>query len=161
MGNAILLEDEVVLYEGTVTSNEYKGDLKITLTSYKIIIEKEKGFFKKEIELLDMISLESIKLYNEVAQIKQKGNLVEIQTIEKNITLSFSGLLEARKFTGRAVNATTGTTLAKRSSDKVKCAFDMIDDTLGLDTRGTIKGILEQGVKGTIINGIKKQKTED
>ena len=51
--------------------------------------------------------------------------------------------------------------MAKRGSDKVKSAFDMIDDTLGLDTRGTIKGILEQGVKGTIINGIKKQKTED
>ena len=37
----------------------------------------------------------------------------------------------------------------------------MIDDTLGLDTRETIKGILEQGVKGTIINGIKKQETAD
>jgi len=161
MGNTTLLEDEVVLYEGTATSNEYKGSLKITLTSYKIVVEKEKGFFKKEIELLDTISLEDIKSYNEVAQIKQKGNSVEIQTIGKNITLSFSGMLEARKFTGKAVNAVTGTTLAKRSSDKVKSAFDMIDDTLGLDTRGTIKGILEQGVKGTIINGIKKQKTED
>ncbi|MGN0148692.1 MAG: hypothetical protein ACI4C7_00390 [Clostridia bacterium] len=161
MGNTTLLEDEVVLYEGTATSNEYKGSIKIKLTSYKIIVEKEKGFFKKEIELLDTIALEDIKSYNEVAQIKQKGNSVEIQTIGKNITLSFSGMLEARKFTGKAVNAVTGTTLAKRSSDKVKSAFDMIDDTLGLDTRGTIKGILEQGVKGAIINGIKKQKTED
>lgn len=161
MRNTTLLEDEVVLYEGAATSNEYKGSLKITLTSYKIIFEKEKGFFKKEIELLDTIALENIKSYNEVAQIKQKGNSVEIQTIGKNITLSFAGMLEARKFTGKAVNAVTGTTLAKRSSDKVKSAFDMIDDTLGLDTRGTIKGILEQGVKGTIINGIKKQKMED
>ncbi len=161
MGNTTMLEDEVVLYEGTATSNEYKGSIKIKLTSYKIIVEKEKGFFKKEIELLDTIVLENIKSYNEVAQIKQKGNSVEIQTIGKNITLSFSGMLEARKFTGKAVNAVTGTTLAKRSSDKVKSAFDMIDDTLGLDTRGTIKGILEQGVKGTIINGIKKQNTED
>ncbi len=49
MGNRTLLEDEVVLYESTVTSNEYKGDLKITLTSYKIIVEKEKGFLKKKL----------------------------------------------------------------------------------------------------------------
>ncbi len=161
MGNIALCEDEVVLYEATATSNEYKGSLNITLTSYKIVIEKEKGFFKKEIESLDTILLEDIKSYNEVAQIKQKGNSVEIQTIGKNITLSFSGMFEARKFTGKAVNAVTGTTLVKRSSDKVKSAFDMIDDTLGLDTRETIKGILEQGVKGTIINGIKKQETAD
>ena len=34
----------------------------------------------------------------------------------------------------------------------------MVDDTLGLDTRWTIKGILENGVKGTILNGISKKK---
>ena len=44
MGNIALCEDEVVLYEATATSNEYKGSLNITLTSYKIVIEKEKGF---------------------------------------------------------------------------------------------------------------------
>ena len=97
MSNITLLEDEVVLYEGTATSNEYKGSLHITLTSYQMVIEKEKGFFKKEIELVDTISLEDIKTYNDVAQIKQKGGSVEIQTKAKNITLSFSGMFEARK----------------------------------------------------------------
>lgn len=160
MGNITLLEDEVILYEGTATSNNYKGNLKITLTSYKIIIEKEKGVFNKEIELLDTLLLEDVKMYNDVAQIKQKGNTVEIQTKAKNVTFSFSGMLEARKFTGNAINAVTGTTLAKRGSNKVKNAFEMVDDTLGLDTRGTIKGILEQGVKGVILNGIKKGKRD-
>ena len=160
MRTITLLEDEVVLYEGMATSNEYKGSLNITLTSYQIVVEKEKGIFKKEIELLDTISLEDIKTYNDVAQIKQKGNSVEIQTKAKNITFSFSGIFEARKFVGKAIDIMTGTTLAKRNSDKVKNAFEMIDDTLGLDTRGAIKGILEQGVKGTIINGIKKTKKD-
>lgn len=158
MGTITLLEDEVVLYKGTATSNEYKGNLNITSTSYRIIVEKEKGIFKKEIELLDTISLETVKAYNDVAQIKQKGSSVEIQTKEKNITFVFSGIFEARKFAGKAIDATTGTTLAKRSSEKVKSAFNMIDDTLGLDTRGAIKSVLEQGVKGTIVNGIKKDK---
>ena len=67
-------------------------------------------------------------------------------------------MLEARKFTGKIIDAVTETTLAKRSSNKIKDAFTMVDDTLGLDTRGTIKGVLEQGVKGTILNGIGKKK---
>lgn len=158
METIALLEDEVVLYNGEATSNEYKGNLKITLTSHQIVVEKEKGLFKKEIELLDTIALEDIKTYNDVVQIKQKGASAEIQTKTKNITFNFSGLIEARKFVGKAIDASTGTTLAKRSSDKVKSALDLTDDTLGLDTRGTIKSVLEQGIKGILINGIKKKK---
>ena len=158
METIALLEDEVVLYNGEATSTVYKGNLKITLTSHQIVVEKEKGLFKKEIELLDTIALEDIKTYNDVVQIKQKGASAEIQTKTKNITFNFSGLIEARKFVGKAIDASTGTTLAKRSSDKVKSALDLTDDTLGLDTRGTIKSVLEQGIKGTLINGIKKKK---
>ncbi len=161
MDKMTLYEDEVVLYRGIATSSEYKGCLNITLTSYKIVIEKEKGFLKKETKLIDSISLEDIKTYNGIIQIKQKGNSVEIQTISKNVILLFSGIVEARKFAGKTIDVATGTTLVKRGSEKVKNAFDMIDDTLGLDTRGTIRGILEQGLKGTIINGINKKKTED
>lgn len=158
MGNFELQSDEVILYEGTVTSKEYKGNLLLTLTSQKIILEKEKGLFKKDRELVDKVLLENVKFYNDSVQIKQKGDSVEIQTVAKNISMSFSGLLEARKFTGKIVDAVTGTTLAKRVSDKTKGAFNMVDETLGLDTRGTIKGLLENGVKGTILNGIENKK---
>ena len=159
MTNVTLNMDEVILYSGSASGNEYKGILNVTLTSCRIIIEKEKGVFKKEIELLDTISLDDVKVYEGKAQVKQKGASVEIQTIGKNIALSFSGMLEARKFVGQIVNTVTGTTLGERGSNKVKNAFDMIDDTLGLDTRGAIKGIFEQGVKGVLFNGIKKEKT--
>ncbi len=158
MGNYELLADEVVLHEGSVTSKNYKGTLQLTLTSQKIIFEKEKGLFKKERELIDIIPLETVKIYNDAAQVKQKNDTVEVQTVDKNIAIVFSGMLEARKFTGKIVYAVTGTTLARRSSDKIKGAFNMVDDTLGLDTRGTIKGFLENGVKGTLINGLGKKK---
>ncbi len=158
MGNYELLADEVVLYEGSVTSKNYKGTLQLTLTSQKIIFEKEKGLFKKDRELIDIIPLETVKIYNDAAQVKQKSDTVEVQTVDKNIAIVFSGMLEARKFTGKIVDAVTGTTLARRSSDKIKGAFNMVDDTLGLDTRGTIKGFLENGVKGTLINGLGKKK---
>lgn len=158
MANYELQADEVILYEGTVTSKQYKGSMQLTLTSYKIVLEKEKGLFKKERELIDILLLENVKFYNDEAQIKQKAETVEIQTVEKNVTFAFSGMLEARKFVGKIVNAVTGTTLAKRGSNKIKDAFNMVDDTLGLDTRGTIKGVLENGVKGTLLNGIGKKK---
>ena len=47
MANYELMADEVVLYEGVVTSKNYKGTLQLILTSQKIIFEKEKGLFKK------------------------------------------------------------------------------------------------------------------
>lgn len=158
MKNFELFDDEVVLYEGTVASKNYKGSLLITLTSAKIVIEQEKGVFKKVRELVDIIELNTIKAYNDVVQIKQHSSDVDIQTTAGNIVFVFSGLLEARKFVGKAIDATTGTTLARRVSDKTKGAFDMVDETLGVDTRGTIKGVLEQGVKGVIFNGIGKKK---
>lgn len=158
MTNFDLLPDEVVLYEGTVTTNRHKGSILVTLTSQKLALEREKGLFKKEKELVDIITLNTVKIHNGVAQIRQKGSSVEIQTVEINIELIFTGMLEARKFAGKMVDAVTGTTLAQRNSEKIKGAIDIVDDTLGLDTRGTIKGILENGIKGTLLNGIGKKK---
>ena len=158
MKNYELNQDEILLHESTITSDNYKGVLQFTLTSQRIILEKEKGIFKKEIELLDIISLADIKFYNEEAQIKNKGCNIDIQTKVKNLTLIFSGLIEAKKVTNKLIDAATGTTLAKRVSDKTKAAFNIVDETLGFDTRETIKGVLENGVKGTLLNGIRKKK---
>ena len=81
MTNFELLADEVVLYEGIVTSKNYKGSLQLTLTSHKIVLEKEKGIFKKERELVDVIMLETVKFYNNAAQIKQKNDTVSTNAI--------------------------------------------------------------------------------
>jgi hypothetical protein len=155
--NYTLEANEAVLYEGYVTSKDYKGSIYITLTSQKLVIEKESGVFKKVREIQDCIELTDVKIYNDTAQVKQKMSDVEIQTVAKNITITFSGMIEARKFTGKLIDTVTGTTLAQRVSDKTKAGFEMVDDTLGLDTRGTIKGVLEKGTKGTLINGIGKK----
>lgn len=157
MGNFSLNADEVVLYENYVLCSGIKGSVYFTFTSQKMVFEKEKGVFKKEKELIDIILLENVKVYNDAAQVKQKGSDVEVQTVDKNITLTFDNMFEARKFAGKMVDTITGTTLAKRGSNKIKDAFNMVDDTLGLDTRETIKGVLENGIKGAIFNGIKKK----
>lgn len=156
--NYDLHSDEVILFEGTVTSRNHKGSIVLTLTSQKLILEKEKGLFKRERELLEIITLDTIKVHNDIAQIKSKGNSVEIQATSANITLTFMSILDAKKFTGKIIDAVTGTTLAQRSSEKIKNAFDMVDDTLGFDTRGAIKGVLENGIKDTLLNGLGKKK---
>ena len=77
--------------------------LQLTLTSQKIIFEKEKGLFKKERELIDILPLDSVKVYNDATQVKQKGDTVEVQTVSKNLSIVFSGMLDARKFTAKIV----------------------------------------------------------
>ena len=48
MGNYELESDEVILFKDVVTHNKIKGRLQLTLTSRKIILEKEKGIVKKK-----------------------------------------------------------------------------------------------------------------
>ena len=88
--------DEVILYEGNVSCPKYKGNLQVVLTSQKVVFEKEKGLFKKEHELVGIIPLESVKLYNDAVQIKQKGSVVEMQTVGENLMIAFPDMLEAR-----------------------------------------------------------------
>lgn len=65
-----LQPEEVVLYVGNVTCDVYKGELQLTLTSHKAVFEREKGWFKKEREIVDMIPIESVKHYNDAVQIR-------------------------------------------------------------------------------------------
>ena len=132
--------------------------MKFTLTSKRMVFEKEKGIIKKQIEIVDMIPLEEVKIYNGEVQSKQKNSELNIQTINKNIILYFNGIFEARKVNNKIIDTVSGTSMVERGSNKIKCAIDLVDETLGLDTRGMVKGLMENGVKGTIINGLKKKK---
>ena len=102
----------------------------------------------KEIELKD------IKTFNNKIQVNQKGNKVTIQAVKSNITLEFSGTIEAMKFVTKVTDAITNKTLTDRSFDKVKETFDKVDDVLGFDTRGTVKDVLENGIGRTLFKGI-------
>jgi len=123
-----------------------------------MIFEKQKGFIKKTKELIDIIPLDKIKVYNDSVQIKQKLNELQVQTLDKNFSIYATGMLEAKKIITKIIDTLTGTTISKRGSKKISEAIDLVDDTLGLNTRDTVKGVLENGIKGTLINGIKNKK---
>lgn len=131
MKNFELSADEVILYEGNVTSDFAGGKLKLTLTSEKMVFEKERGFFRKELDFVEVFLLDTIKFYKGEPQIRQKGNRVMIQTAEETCRISFPGMFEAMKFTGRLMDTVTGTTLAERSTDKVISVIGTVSDALG------------------------------
>lgn len=155
--NYELDSNEVILCEEVVTYSEFKGSLQMVLTSKKIVLEKEKGIIKKQKELIDIINLEDIKIYNEKAQIQQKGVDVNIQTVSKNIKISFDGIIKANKFVTKIIDTITGTTMTQRSTNKIKDAINVVDDVLGMNTRDTIKGVMENGVVNSLLKGIKKK----
>lgn len=158
MKNYEIDNDEVILYEGKVGYNKNYIDVEFKLTSKKMIFEKQKGFIKKTKELIDVVLLDEIKIYNDSVQVKQKMNELQIQTINKNFSIYASGMLETKKIATKIIDIITGTTISKRGSQKISGAIDLVDETLGLNTRDTVKGVLENGIKGTLINGIKNKK---
>ena len=58
------------------------------------------------------------------------------------------------KFVTKVTDAITNKTLTDRSFDKVKETFDKVDDVLGFDTRGIVKGVLENGIGRTLFKWI-------
>ena len=153
-------EDEVILYKGfaVYVVNSKNTNTNFTLTSKKMIFEQEKGVFKKTIELIDIVELSDLKIYNGEVQCKQKMTELQIQTKKKNFSIYLTGIFEAKKVNTLIINTITGTTVAKRGSNKVKDGLDLVDETLDMDTRGVVRGLLENGIKGSIINGIKGKK---
>lgn len=158
MNSLVLLDDEVVLYSGEATSPKYDGAIKVTLTSKKVVLECAQDAEKKIFEIADTVDLSMVKWYHDAAQVKQHGSSVEIQSMSGIYNLTFSGILEARKFVNKAIEAVTDTTLAVRVSEKTKKAIDLVDETLDVDTRGAIKGALSKGLKDVIWNGFGKKK---
>lgn len=102
--------------------------------------------------------LETIKIYNGKVQIQQKGLNVYVQTTKSNYTIKFNSIIESMKFVTNITDAITETTISERGTQKVKGAFNKMDDVLGFNTRHTIKVVIENGITGTLFKGIKKNK---
>lgn len=102
--------------------------------------------------------MEDIKIYNNKVQVQQKSNEVNIQTISKNVKISFYSVLKAKEFVTKIIDTITGTTITERSKDKIKSALDTVDDVLGIKSKDILKGVVENGITGTILKGIKKNK---
>ncbi|MGN1227854.1 MAG: hypothetical protein ACI4TX_04340 [Christensenellales bacterium] len=156
MKNYEIEKDEVILFEDTVNHSDYADSLQLTLTSKKLVFEKGKNAQNKKGELIEIIDLQDIKIYKEKVQVSQKNTDVAIQTINKNFTITFSGVLNATNFVNKIVDTITDSTLMERGSKKVKSVLDFADKTLGLNVKKSVTNALETGITGVIIGLFKK-----
>ena len=158
MDNFELDPEEVVLEEKSVKASIAKGTLKMTLTSKKIMLEKQKGLLKKEFELIEVLPLVELKYFNGKPQVKQKGNDVTLQMISQNFTITFENRIDAKVFVEKVKDAATGTNVAERGAVMVTRTFGYVDDVLGIDTRETVKAAMQKGIKGALWNGVTVKK---
>lgn len=157
-----LESDEVALFESDVSLKENKDKNVILITNHNIVIETtKKKMFKKPEFSLQVYPTSDIKLYNDQPQIKQKSNDVFVSLINKELQLTFESMFLARKFVTKAIESVTGKTVSVRGAGKIKSAIGLVDDTLGIDTTGTISGVMENGVVKSILGGTKSRQNAE
>ena len=88
---------------------------------------------------------------------KQQRVHIEIYLLTGELYVDFLSSLESTKFYQIIIQAITGKSLATRGAEKVKSGIGLVDDTLGINTVETVKGVLENGIAGTFLGGFKKK----
>lgn len=167
MNNYQLTSDETVLYKGVILNYSEKEKhnsfcstviYELILTNLNMIfVTKVKKLLSKEESLYNVIPIDTIKIYNDKPQVKQKGTDFVVYFTNQEYSFSLPSKLEAVKFHNKIMELLTGKSMSIRNSEKFKSAVNIVDDTLGIDSLGTVTSVLQNGVKGTIFNGINKK----
>lgn len=126
--NSFKLEgDESLIIETIVKYVQINSNVKLTLTNKKIIVEKEKGLFKKKFKVIEKILYDDIKVYKNKVQLKQNKSMVIIQTYKKNISLVCKNIFEARKLMEEIKTIKTGANWFERSKDKLNKVSQIVN----------------------------------
>ena len=158
MKHYTLLENEVCLYEGTAFGKDDRKLYTIILTNLHIVLIHEKPkLFKANEVTVNTYPVDQIKFYNEQPQVKINHHTVEIylKTCELKLDCT-ANLSDARNLHNALMKLLTGENLAERKAKDFKKSVALVDDTLGIDTLGTAKNVIENGVVGTLTTGTKK-----
>ena len=153
MKKYVLMEDEVALFKGDVKrlDCEYEGMTRAIVTNYYLVL------IELETDNDPLVyGHGDIKLYNNKPYIKQKGSTVELYYSFGEEELVFKNPIEAMKFVTKMIDGITGKTLTKRATEKVKETIDVIDETLGIDTIETLKGVAKNGAEMIVDNMAEK-----
>lgn len=118
MNNFKIENDEGILYEGIIDTNKNKN-IQLSITSKKLIFQKEKGILKKNLKVIDEILLDDIAMYKNKVQVKQNKNILKIQTTNKKIVLDCKNIIEATKIKECINNIKVGSNVVNRTIGKV------------------------------------------
>ena len=89
-------------------------------------------------------------------QIKQTGKefIIYFRTCE--VAFDFISSTDSFKFYNQAVELLTGKSATARSAEKVKSTLDLVDNTLGIHTAGTVQAALSKSVTRTAVGVLGK-----
>ena len=154
-----LKTDEVVLYKGNEVY--YRGEnkeIELILTNYAIVaIKKVKKLFKAPVVNVSIYPVGEIKRYKNLPQIKQEGGDVEVYLVDKEVAFRFVSKNNAGKFVSACLELLVEKSAFERAATKVKDTIAVVDDTLGIDTVGTITAGVQSGANGFLTgNTVKK-----
>jgi hypothetical protein len=173
MEDYVMQENEVELYRNSVGLRSIRnsdipmkelhlGNHTLILTNVNVVlITKIKKMFKPEEVYITTDAVSNIKMYEGIPQVKQEDDEVKIFFTDQEMTVSFDTKSEARKFVAAAYELLTGQKATERGATKVKGAIGLVDSTLGIDTVGAVKGVMENGVVGSLFSGINKKKANN
>lgn len=160
MEEYVLASNEIVLYEGECFYlSDLKTKCKIILTNFNVVLESlKRKLFKTEIEEIKTYKVTNVKIYLNEPQIKLNDTTVVFYFVNEVLSLFFGDKKEAKKFYSKIMELTTGKTGLKRGLEKVVGA---VDDTLGIDSVGTVENAFSKSKLGGIFGFVKKKDKKD
>lgn len=141
---------EVVLYETeNITLKGEKGSTTLALTNCNFVFETTvKKLLCKNYTTTECFALDTVKIYNNAPQIKQKDFEVQIYFKNAERHIVFINKKEAHKFVSKALELLTGKTAFVRGVEKVKEKVAVIDETLGINTVEIASTVAKTAIQG-------------
>lgn len=160
MEEYVLASNEIVLYEGECFYlSDLKTKCKIILTNFNVVLESlKRKLFKTEIEEIKTYKVTNVKIYLNEPQIKLNDTTVVFYFVNEVLSLFFGDKKEVKKFYSKIMELVTGKTGLKRGLEKVVGA---VDDTLGIDSVGTVENAFSKSKLGGIFGFVKKKDKKD
>ncbi len=142
-----LAEDEVVLYKGDVRFCGKPNSSQLVLTNKNLVfITKTKKLFGESEAETTVYSLEDVKIYEGVPQVKTKSFDVEIYLKTTELEFAFDSKSELMKFQSAITKRLTGKTGFERGAEKVKDKIDVVNDTFGVDVVKSTEDVVKNGL---------------
>lgn len=144
-----LQSTEVIILEDEVNINDVENG-RLILTNINVVFESEN-------DSLEVCALGKIKYYNDKPYIVHKKERVTLFFEDTVVVLTFPSALRAMLFKEKLKELIMGQNIVLRSAGKVKQAIDVVDDTLGIDSVGTITGVIENSTGGKMFKKLDKR----
>lgn len=159
MQNYELKEDEVVLFKGVGTLSDREGKTELMLTNLNIVFSTNyKTLFKKEELYVEARPITSLKVYEEIPQIKEKGQMIEMYFADTELDFVFDAKSDVHKFKDEVIKLFTGKSKSERNAEKVKNTIKLVDDTLGINSVELVGNVIKNGVVNSIKGAMKDVK---